>query len=215
MKQNLQIIDKCISTIESGKTLTSLTWTKDELPIFKGLQLLSAIPTLYILNTDNESAATGNEFTKRVIDSLNTPNYVIMSVQLEQESTLFGDSKSQLEYLSQFGVKESALNKVVSACSRLLGLNTFYTVGRNEARAWHTENGSTVADAGARIHSDFKTKFIKAEVMHYDDDIRLGGEDNVKKAGKLFIEGPGYICQNNDILYFYVRKWIVCCLDSL
>ena len=113
MKQNLQIIDKCISTIESGKTLTSLTWTKDELPIFKGLQLLSAIPTLYILNTDNESAATGNEFTKRVIDSLNTPNYVIMSVQLEQESTLFGDSKSQLEYLSQFGVKESALNKVV------------------------------------------------------------------------------------------------------
>lgn len=206
MKQNLQIIDRCISTIESGKALTSLSWTKDELPIFKGLQLLSAIPSVFILNTDNESAATGNEYTKRVIDSLNTPNYVIMSVQLEQESTLFGDSQSQLEYLSQYGVKESALNRVVSVCSRLLGLNTFYTVGKNEARAWYTESGSTVADAGARIHTDFKTKFIKAEVIHYDDYVSLGGEENAKKAGKVFIEGPGYICQNNDILYYYVRK---------
>lgn len=206
VKQNLQVVDKCISTIEAGKTLASVPWTKDELPVYKSLQLLSAIPSVYILNTDNESAANGNEFTKQVIEALKIPNYVIMSVQLEQESTLFGDSKSQLEYLSQFGVKESALNKVVSACSSLLGLNTFYTVGRNEARAWHTESGSTVADAGARIHSDFKTKFIKAEVMHYDDYVRLGGEENVKKAGKLFVEGPGYICQNNDILYFYVRK---------
>lgn len=129
-----------------------------------------------------------------------------MSAQLEQESILFGDVASQLEYLGQYGVKESALNRVVSACSTLLGLNTFYTVGSNESRAWHTERGSTVAEAGARIHSDFKTKFVKAEVMHYDDYISLGGEEPVKKAGKLLLEGPGYVCQNYDILYFHVRK---------
>lgn len=82
---------------------------------------------------------------------------------------------SQKEYLEQYGVKESALNRVVTACSQLLGLNTFYTVGTNEARAWHTEKGSTVQQAGGQIHSDFVTKFIKAEVMHYNDYVELGG----------------------------------------
>lgn len=206
MKQSLQIIDRCIEQISTGKSPSSIAWTKDELPIFKGLQLLSAIPPLYILNTDSDSAATGNQYTKQVAEYLHSPNYVVMSVQLEQESILFGDSKSQLEYLGQYGVKESALNRVVSACSSLLGLNTFYTVGTNEARAWHTDHGSTVVDAGSHIHSDFKTKFVKAEVMHYDDYVSLGGEENVKKAGKLYIEGPGYVCQNYDILYFHVRK---------
>lgn len=202
----MSIIDRCIDRIGAGQSPASIEWTKDEYPIFKSLQLLSAIPPLYILNVDAEHAAEGNAYTKQVIEGLKSPNYVVMSAQLEQESILFGDTASQLEYLGQYGVKESALNRVVSACSTLLGLNTFYTVGVNEARAWHTEQGSTVADAGARIHSDFKTKFVKAEVMHYDDYVTLGGEEQVKKAGKLLLEGPGYICQNYDILYFHVRK---------
>ena len=176
---------------------------------------------LYILNTSNEEAAKGNHYTEEVVKYLKTKNYVIMSVALEQESILFDDDVSQKEYLEQYGVKESALNRVVTACSQLLGLNTFYTVGTNEARAWHTEKGSTVQQAGSQIHSDFVTKFIKAEVMHYDDYVSLGivcvwavivgGEENVKKAGKLYVEGPSYVCQNYDILYYHIRKCCVCC----
>ena len=150
-----------------------MEWSKEELPIFKGLQLLSAIPPLYILNTDSESAATGNKYTDKVIEKVGKENCVILSGQLEQESILFDDPTSQKEYLEQFGVQESALNRVVSACSNLLGLNTFYTVGTNEARAWHTEKGSTVQQAGGKIHTDFISKFIKAEVMHYEDYVGL------------------------------------------
>lgn len=136
--------------------------------------MLSAIPPLYILNTDSESAAKGNHYTEQVLQKVGKENCVILSVQLEQESILFDDAESQKEYLAQFGVKESALNRVVSACSNLLGLTTFYTVGTNEARAWHTEKGSTVQQAGGKIHSDFVSKFIKAEVIHYDDYVELG-----------------------------------------
>ena len=112
---------------------------------------------VYILNTSNEEAAKGNHYTEEVVKYLKTKNYVIMSVALEQESILFDDDVSQKEYLEQYGVKESALNRVVTACSQLLGLNTFYTVGTNEARAWHSEKGSTVQQAGSQIHSDFVT----------------------------------------------------------
>lgn len=171
----LQMIERCIDCINNDKSPSTIHWTKDEMPLFKSLQLLSAIPVVYILNTSNEEAAKGNHYTKEVATYLNTPNYVVMSAALEQESILFDDDISQKEYLEQYGVKESALNRVVTACSQLLGLNTFYTVGTNEARAWHTEKGSTVQQAGGQIHSDFVTKFIKAEVMHYNDYVELGG----------------------------------------
>lgn len=171
----LQMIERCIDCINNDKSPSTIPWTKDEMPLFKSLQLLSAIPVVYILNTSNEEAAKGNHYTKEVAAYLNTPNYVVMSAALEQESILFDDDMSQKEYLEQYGVKESALNRVVTACSQLLGLNTFYTVGTNEARAWHTEKGSTVQQAGGQIHSDFVTKFIKAEVMHYNDYVELGG----------------------------------------
>lgn len=206
LRSTLNIVTRCIDCINSDKSPLSIEWSKEELPIFHSLQLMTAIPPLYILNTDSESAANGNKYTEEVKRYLKDEPCLVLSAQLEQESTLFGDSKSQLEYLEQFGVHQSALNSVVAACSRLLGLSTFYTVGKNEARAWHTEKGSTVQEAGRRIHSDFVTKFVKAEVMHYDDYVSLGGEENVRKAGKLFVEGPTYVCQDGDILYFHIRK---------
>lgn len=170
----LDIVNRCIDSINRDQSPSTIQWSKEEYPVFKGLQLLSAIPPLYILNTDSESAAKGNRYTEQVMKKLGKENCVILSVQLEQESILFDDIKSQKEYLEQFGIHESALNRVVSACSNLLGLNTFYTVGTNEARAWHIEKGSTVQQAGGKIHSDFVSKFIKAEVMHYDDYVQLG-----------------------------------------
>ena len=174
VKTTLDIVNRCIEMIDQEKSPNLIQWSKEELPIYKSLQLLSAIPSLYILNTDNESAATGNQYTEQVIKTFGKDHCVTLSIQLEQESTLFDDGASQKEYLEQYGVHESALNRVVSACSHLLGLNTFYTVGANEARAWHIENGATVQQAGGKIHSDFISKFIKAEVMHFDDYVQLG-----------------------------------------
>lgn len=174
VKTTLDIVNRCIEMIDQEKSPNLIQWSKEELPIYKSLQLLSAIPSLYILNTDNESAATGNQYTEQVIKTFGKDHCVTLSIQLEQESTLFDDGASQKEYLEQYGVHESALNRVVSACSHLLGLNTFYTVGTNEARAWHIENGATVQQAGGKIHSDFISKFIKAEVMHFDDYVQLG-----------------------------------------
>lgn len=174
IKMTLDIVNRCIDSINKDQSPRLLEWSKEEIPVFKSLQLLSSIPSLYILNTDNESAVKGNKYTDQVINRIGKENCVILSVQLEQESILFDDPESQKEYLAQFGIQESALNRVVSACSSLLGLTTFYTVGTNEARAWHTEKGSTVQEAGGKIHSDFISKFIKAEVMHYDDYVKLG-----------------------------------------
>lgn len=213
LRTTLDIVNRCINQLNQDKSPASIEWEKEELPIFHSLQLLTAIPPLYILNTDSESAAKGNKYTEEVKKYIGEQNCLVLSAQLEQESILFGDSASQLEYLEQFGIHESALNSVVSACSQLLGLCTFYTVGKNEARAWHTEKGSTVQEAGGRIHSDFVTKFIKAEVMHYNDYVSLKGEENCRKAGKLFVEGPSYICQDGDILFYHIRKLNVCSLQ--
>ena len=210
LRATLDIVNRCIEQLNQDKSPASIEWEKEELPIFRSLQLLTAIPPLYILNTDSESAAKGNKYTEEVKKYIGEQNCLVLSAQLEQESILFGDSASQLEYLEQFGIHESALNSVVSACSKLLGLCTFYTVGKNEARAWHTEKGSTVQEAGGRIHSDFVSKFIKAEVMHYNDYVSLKGEENCRKAGKWFVEGPSYICQDGDILFYHIRKLSVC-----
>ena len=174
IKNMLSVVDRCISSIEQDRSPATIEWSKEELVLFKSLQLLTSIPPLYILNTSLDHAVSGNKYTDQVVKYLGDSNYIILSAQLEQESTLFDDSNSQREYLAQYGIKESALNRVVSSCSKLLGLNTFYTVGKNEARAWHTERGATVSEAGARIHSDFQKKFVKAEVMHFNDYTELG-----------------------------------------
>ena len=182
-----------------------LTQPKDpeEAKALQRAQLLTAKPVLYVCNVDEGDAANGNALSERVFDKAASEGAqaVVISAAIEAEiATLAADDRDA--FLSDLGLHETGLNRMIHAAYALLGLITFYTAGPKESRAWTVHKGARAPEAAGEIHTDFERGFIRAETIAYDDFIKFGGETGAKDAGKMRSEGKEYVVQDGDILLF-------------
>jgi len=167
------------------------------------LQLLTAKPVLYVANVDEGSAASGNEHAARVQAHAEEEGAacVVISAQIESEMALL-DAEERSEFLESLGLEEPGLNRLIHSGYDLLGLQTYFTCGPKEARAWTIRKGWTAPQAAGVIHGDFEKGFIRAETITYDDYVAHGGEAGAKDAGKMRAEGKDYIVQDGDVMHF-------------
>jgi hypothetical protein len=169
----------------------------------KRAQLLTAKPVLYVCNVDEGDAATGNALSEKVAEKAKAEGAVavVISAAIEAEiATLPPEERDA--FLSDLGLHETGLNRMIHAAYRLLGLITFYTAGPKESRAWTVHKGARAPEAAGEIHTDFERGFIRAETIGYDDFIACGGEAGARDAGKLRSEGKDYVVQDGDVMLF-------------
>ncbi|TXC68840.1 redox-regulated ATPase YchF [Sphingorhabdus soli] len=198
------VLGQALDLLREGKP-ARLVEPKDEeeARIFEQAQLLTAKPVLYVCNVNEDEAASGNAMSARVFDkaAAEGANAVVVSAAIEAD--LVGMAMDErIEFLSEIGLSETGLARVIRSGYDLLHLITFFTVGPKEARAWTLEKGRKAPQAAGEIHSDFERGFIRAETIAYDDYITLGGETPARDAGKLRQEGKEYVVKDGDVLHF-------------
>ena len=175
----------------------------EEAKALKRAQLLTAKPVLYVCNVDEGDAANGNAMSNRVFEKAvaEGAQAVVISAAIEAEiATLAADEREA--FLSDLGLHETGLNRMIHAAYALLGLITFYTAGPKESRAWTVHKGARAPEAAGEIHTDFERGFIRAETISYADYIACGGETGARDAGKLRSEGKDYVVQDGDVMLF-------------
>ena len=167
------------------------------------LQLLTSKPALYVCNVDEDSADKGNAFSAQVVEraAKDGAKAVVISAKIESEIALL-DAGERAEFLETLGLTEPGLNRLIREAYSLLGLQTYFTVGPKEARAWTIPVGATAPQAAGVIHTDFEKGFIRAETIAYDDYVRLKGEAGAREAGKMRLEGKDYVVQDGDVMHF-------------
>ena len=198
------VLGQALELLREGKP-ARLTEPKDEEEqrIFDQSQLLTAKPVLYVCNVAEDDAATGNALTIKVYEKAAAEGAEAVVVSAAIESELVGmEPEERAEYLESLGLEESGLARVIRAGYSLLDLQTFFTCGPKEARAWTVHKGAKAPQAAGEIHSDFERGFIRAETIAFDDYVTLGGESKAREAGKLRQEGKEYVAQDGDIMNF-------------
>jgi len=198
------VLGQALDLLREGKP-ARLTVPKDEEEqrVFAQAQLLTAKPVLYVCNVEEESAATGNAFSARVFEKAKAEgaNAVIVSAAIEAEIVTM-PVEDRAEFLTELGLTEAGLARIIRSGYELLHLLTFFTVGPKEARAWTVYAGAKAPDAAGEIHSDMQRGFIRAETIAYEDFVALGGEAGARDAGKLRQEGKEYVIKDGDVLHF-------------
>ncbi len=202
-KLTLELVLRAKALLEDGKPARLTKRAPEEEKTFHMLQLLTALPVLYVCNVSEHDAVAGNAHTARVEERATQENAacVIICAQLEAEIAALSEEE-QSEFLETVGLQEPGLTKLIHAGYDLLGLQTYFTVGPKEARAWTIEKGWTAPQAAGVIHGDFEKGFIRAETISYDDFITFGGEQGAKEAGKMRLEGKDYIVREGDVMHF-------------
>jgi GTP-binding protein YchF len=202
-KLSLELVLRAKALLEDGKPARLTKRAPEEEKAFEMLQLLTALPVLYVCNVDEASAATGNAYSAKVQERAKAENAacVVISAQIEAELAALSDEE-QKEYLAAAGLDEPGLDKLIHAGYDLLGLQTYFTVGPKEARAWTIQKGWTAPQAAGVIHGDFEKGFIRAETIAYDDFVKFNGEVGAKEAGKMRLEGKDYVVREGDVMHF-------------
>ncbi len=198
------VLGRALDLLREGKParLTEVQG-EDEALILAQAQLLTSKPVLYVCNVEEASAATGNDLSARVIAraAAEGAEAVVVSAAIEAEIATMPPA-DRAEFLSELGLDEAGLARVIRAGYALLKLLTFFTVGPKEARAWTVNQGATAPEAAGAIHSDFQKGFIRAETVAFADFVALGGEAKAREAGKLRAEGKAYVVQDGDVMHF-------------
>ncbi len=199
----LSLVDRALPVLREGKPARVVAIQAEEQKAWKGLQLLTQKPVLFVANVDEASAATGNDYSRNVEAAAKkeAAAFVAISARIEAEVAQL-DEAEQAEYLESLGLKEPGLNRLIAEGYRLLGLRTYFTAGPKEARAWTIEAGATAPQAAGVIHTDFERGFIRAETIAYADYVALGGEAGAKDAGKMRLEGKDYVVKDGDVMLF-------------
>ena len=187
---------------ESARTVTFDT--KDEAKAARELYLLTAKPVMYVCNVDEASAVTGNQYVEAVREAVKNENaeILVVAAKIESEIAEFDTYEEREMFLSEIGLEESGVNRLIKTAYKLLNLQTFLTAGVQEVRAWTFHKGWKAPQCAGVIHTDFEKGFIRAEVIKYADYLTYGSENAVKEAGKMSVEGKEYIVQDGDIMHF-------------
>ncbi len=200
----LKLVDLAMAELNEGRPARRATIDEDDAKAWKMLQLLTSKPVLYVANVDEDSAATGNDFSAKVLAHAETEGAqaVIISAQIESELALLEDEDERTEYMDALNLKEPGLNRMIHAGYDLLGLKTYFTAGPKEARAWTFVDGWTAPQCAGVIHGDFERGFIRAETTAFEDYAQYGGETGAKDAGKVRQEGKSYVVKDGDVMLF-------------
>ena len=195
-------IKKIKDHLDEGNAVRGLDLDENERKILRDLHLITAKPVMYIANVD-EGGFENNPHLDAVVDyaSAEGAEVVAICAAIEAEIALLDDA-DKVEFLSDLGFEEPGLNRVIRCGYKLLGLETFFTAGPKEVRAWTTKVGATAPEAAGEIHTDFQKGFIRAEVISYDDFVAGNGEQGAKEAGRLRLEGKEYIVKEADVMHF-------------
>jgi ribosome-binding ATPase len=203
-KKELELLEMYRNHFEDFKSARDIEISPEDRASIKDLYLLTEKPVLYVCNVDDASAITGNAYTEKFIESVKgeSTEVLIIAGQLEAEIAELEDMDDRKEFLSDSGLSEPGVSKLTRSAYKLLKLQSFFTAGPKEVKAWTIKDGMTAQKAAGVIHSDIERGFIRAEVMRYDDFIELGSEHAVKEAGKFRLEGKNYIPEEGDIMHF-------------
>ena len=203
-KAELEVLQRCKKHLEEGKSIRELDLAKEELPAIADLFLLTAKPVLYVANVDEASMHTGNKFSEILKEAVKNENaqVIVMNNNIEAQIAEMENPEDQQLFMEEYGMKEPALNRLIRSAYKLLTLQTYFTAGVQEVRAWTIHEGWKAPQAASVIHTDFEKGFIKAEVIGYDDFIKYGSEAAAREAGRLRIEGKEYVVKDGDVMHF-------------
>jgi GTP-binding protein YchF len=199
----LRLVNLALEQLRNGRPARAAEVSKEDEKAWHMLQLLTSLPALYVCNVDEASAATGNELSARVFEraARDGAKAVVISAQIEAEVAQL-DAEERTEFLGALGLEEPGLNRLIHEAYALLGLQTYFTVGPKEARAWTIHTGDTAPQAAGVIHTDFERGFISAETIAYDDFVTHNGETGAAVAGKMRKEGKTYVVKDGDVMHF-------------
>jgi GTP-binding protein YchF len=202
-KAGIEVLTKVKDHLENFKNVRDLELDEKEKKHIDDIFLLTVKPVIYVCNVDDDSATSTNPYVDRVKEVLKDKKTEILVIagKMEAEIAELDDENDRNAFLQDAGLTEPGVNKLVRSAYNLLNLQSFFTIGQKENRAWTIKKGMTAPQAAGVIHSDLERGFIRAEVIKYNDFITLGSEQACKEKGKLFIEGKNYIVEDGDILH--------------
>lgn len=203
-EKQVAIIQRYIAHIEQGQNARTLEISPEEAATVADIGLMTAKKVLYACNVDEGSLPAGNKYVDQVKEAIagEDARLMVISAGFEEQLKDFEDPADVEEFLTSVGLEEPGLNVLIREAYELLGLQTYFTAGEKEVRAWTITEGTKAPQAAAVIHTDFERGFIRAEVMKYVDLVEFGSESAVKEAGKLGIEGKEYVVEDGDIMHF-------------
>jgi GTP-binding protein YchF len=190
--------------LEQGKSARVLEFDEKEEEIVKKFQLITSKPVMYLCNVDEASVKSGNKYVDQVREAVKDENaeVLVIGAKIEADITELETYEERQMFLEELGLEEPGVNRLIISAYSLLDLQTYFTVGEKEVRAWTITKGMTAPKAAGVIHTDFEKGFIRAEVMKYNDFTTLGSEAAVKDAGKFKVEGKEYVVEDGDIMHF-------------
>jgi GTP-binding protein YchF len=202
-KEMLDLINRSLVLLREGKPARMVERKPEEETLFHSLGLLTSAPVLYACNVEEASAASGNDFSRKVEQRAKEEGAVavVISAKIESEIATLPPAE-RAEFLAAVGLKETGLDRLIRAGYALLHLVTYFTVGPKETRAWTITQGTKAPQAAGVIHSDFERGFIRSETIGYDDYIASAGEAGAKEAGKMRLEGKDYVVADGDVMHF-------------
>jgi GTP-binding protein YchF len=188
--------------LDQGRPVRSLGLEREALALLQPLCLLTAKPAIYVANVD-ENGFRDNPLLERVTRHAEAERAPVVAICAKLEAEMAGmDDEDRRAFLADLGLEEPGLNRLIRAAYGLLGLQTYFTAGPKEVRAWTIHRGDTAPQAAGVIHTDFERGFIRAEVIAYDDYVACGGEQGAKEGGKMRLEGKDYVVRDGDVVYF-------------
>jgi GTP-binding protein YchF len=203
--KELDILSKVKDNLEAAVSVRAIDFTEKEREEFiTPLQLLTDKPVLYVCNVDEASAVNGNDYVNKVLEAVKDENaeVLVLAVATEADIMELEEYEERQMFLEDLGLEEPGVSKLIRSAYKLLNLQTYFTAGEKEVRAWTIHIGDSAPQAAGVIHTDFEKGFIRAEVIKYNDFVTLGSELKVKEAGKLSVEGKEYIVQDGDMMNF-------------
>jgi GTP-binding protein YchF len=203
-QKTLEVANKLMTGLQSGISARAIELTDSEQELTSDFFLLTDKPILYVCNVDEPSAASGNSFTEKVKEAIKDEDAEMLIIAAATESDIaeLETFEEKQMFLEDIGLNEPGVNKLIHAAYRLLNLQTYFTTGPDESRAWTFKIGTKAPQAAGIIHTDFEKGFIRAEVIKYSDYIALGSESACREAGKISVEGKEYVVQDGDLMHF-------------
>lgn len=200
----MELLNRVKEALLTGVSARAVQVADDEKELLDSFQLLTTKPVLYVCNVDEKSAKNGNAYVDRVRETVKNEEaeIIVLAVATEADITELESYEERQMFLEDIGLDEPGASKLIRAAYHLLNLQTYFTAGVKEVRAWTIHKGDTAPQAAGVIHTDFEKGFIRAEVIAYDDFITYGSEAKVKEAGKMRVEGKEYIVKDGDIMHF-------------
>ena len=203
--KEIKILEKKLESLNSGKETLNSEDEHEKRFLFQS-GLLSIKPRIIVCNIDEKSIATGNEYTKSIKEKYNSEKIVVVCADIEDQIADLNKEEKE-SFMKEIGLEKTGLNKLIKEGYDLLNLNTFFTSGPEESRAWTIKKGTLAPKAASVIHTDFEKNFIRAETVTSEDFIKFGSMEKCKEVGKMRIEGKDYEVKDGDVLYFRVNPW--------